>query len=80
MKLTDEQLRKLADRLEGTPDSIETGIEAIGLDSDAIDICIIEEKIGDLNLERCCDCDWWCEAGELVDEDGEVVPCESCRG
>lgn len=39
----------------------------------------IEAAICNAGYERCCECDYWCEAGELADEDGEELPCEACR-
>ena len=75
-KMTDDQKRKLADLLIGTPDSVEYALEELGLDVSADDA---EDALADVNIERCPDCDWWCESGELIDEEGNLVGCQACR-
>ncbi|MBA4385911.1 MAG: hypothetical protein C0410_14325, partial [Anaerolinea sp.] len=35
-----------------------------------VQIDSLESDFAEFNLERCRDCEWWFEAGELVDEDG----------
>jgi len=42
-------------------------------EEDVIDLLL------DANVERCPGCDWWHEAGELVNDDGELVGCDQCR-
>ncbi len=79
LQLTPEQVGDLCDRLIGTPDEILATLEHMGLDADFYDVADVESLIADENLERCSDCDWWCEAGELVDEDGDECACPSCR-
>jgi len=32
------------------------------------------------NLGRCPGCGWWFEVGELVDDAGDLVGCQDCRG
>jgi len=39
----------------------------------------VNAALADMEIERCPECDWWVECGELVDEDCEVGPCSSCR-
>lgn len=39
----------------------------------------LEEIMTDAGYERCSECEWWCECGELLDDDSNVVACESCR-
>lgn len=39
----------------------------------------VEEKLGDGNLERCPICEWWCETSALINDENEVVGCETCR-
>jgi hypothetical protein len=36
-----------------------------------IDIDDVEEHLEESNIERCFDCGWWYESGELIDEEGE---------
>lgn len=53
--------------------------EGILCDEYKITIEDIEEIMVDAGYERCSECEWWCEVGELVDENSDVQPCESCR-
>ena len=42
----------------------------------------MESDLADGNLERCPGCEWWFEAGELVDDEDdedELVCCQDCR-
>jgi len=40
----------------------------------------VGEKMLDMGLEVCPGCGWWVESWELVDENGEVVLCDNCKG
>ncbi|MCX6055169.1 MAG: hypothetical protein NTZ74_09700 [Chloroflexi bacterium] len=40
---------------------------------------VVESYLADCNLERGPGCEWWFEAGELVDDEGELVGCQDCR-
>lgn len=65
--------RVVAD-LEGTcRESYETA-ERLGISEDKVLSIMTDE-----GYERCPVCNRWCETGELVDEDGNIVPCEGCR-
>ena len=64
-----------ADDLIGTQKSIYEWTEAHNL---KIDDSELEFVLADY-IERCSECDTWCEPGELVDEDGETAPCDSCK-
>jgi len=84
MKLTDEQLKKLYEYLNGTTNSVQSGLESIEVNADDYDVNDIEEQLADENLEICPGCGWWVESDELVgvddDEyDGDQVMCEDCR-
>src|SRR5438445_262726 len=39
----------------------------------------VAELLLDATVERCPGCDWWHEAGELVDDNGDLVGCDQCR-
>lgn len=81
-KLTQEQLEKLANRLLGTADSIEVGIESIGIESEEFqDDSDVIDQLVNVNVERCQGCDWWFESDELVnpDDDDDIGHCEDCR-
>jgi hypothetical protein len=39
----------------------------------------VEDLLADYNLERCPGCEWWMEAGLLIDEHLDVVGCDQCR-
>lgn len=73
---TDEQLRKIAEHLEGTCSLISSVLDKLELDFDPSDV---EDRLLSLNVERCSGCDWWMESSDLVDADGEVVGCDQCR-
>ena len=62
--------------LEGSCKMPHEAIEYFDLDCTTEDV---EEAMLDLNLEQCPSCDYWVESSELVDDDGNVVPCEQCR-
>jgi hypothetical protein len=72
--LTDEQLRQLAENLMGTTDSIETALEALGLDQCDFDVTDVEDALLDYNVELCPGCSWWFDSGELNDGEG----CDDC--
>ena len=40
----------------------------------------VEEALVDCGVEKCPECEWWVEVGELADENGDEQACESCRG
>ncbi len=74
-KISLEQRRDIADDLEGTSGcDDERTCEKYDIPMDELE-CIM----ADMGLERCEDCGWWCETGELVDDEGETAPCVSCR-
>lgn len=79
MKLTQKQLEELGNQLSGTADSIQSGLQAIGLDIDDYDATNVEDQLLDLNMEICPGCGWWAESSELVDDDGEETSCDNCR-
>lgn len=73
---TPDAATRLSDRLLGTCDQIEAACEQLRLDIDEDDA---HEMLAEANIERCSECDWWVESGELADEDGELVSCSGCR-
>jgi hypothetical protein len=71
------KLLELSGLLEGTCNTVESGLERIGMpDEDATEV---EDQLLDVNMERCQICDWWMESAELVNADGDVVGCDQCR-
>lgn len=66
----------VSDSLLGTSDSVEKVLEQMGLSDKVSEDDIIDEIC--LRIERCPTCEWWCECGELVDEDGDETDCDSC--
>lgn len=48
------------------------GLASLGIEED------LEHSLSD-HIERCPECDTWCEPGELVDDEGESSCCEQCR-
>ena len=71
-----DDLRKIAEELEGTCDIIPSVLEKLDIEADTSDV---ESDLLDFNLERCPCCGWWMESWELIDEDGNEVGCEQCR-
>ena len=87
--LTVGQLQQLADRLRGTADSIQRGIETLEINPDDFDVNEVESELLDHNCECCKGCGWWFETHELVpdeeeydneDEETEKTGhCQDCR-
>lgn len=67
-RLTRAQVEQLGDVLSGTCDSIDTGLERIGLDPDDWDISTVQDQLLDVNVEECPACNWWFESCMLDDE------------
>lgn len=70
--LTDEQIRTVAEYLEGTCQSIDAAIAACGFSvpddsQELFDIAVRVEQIGEIFL--CDGCGWYCEASEMRDPD-----------
>lgn len=65
---------RVVSNLEGTCSKVEQIAEELGITEDDVLNIMLDE-----GYERCSVCDWWCETGELVDEYGNIVPCEGCR-
>lgn len=74
--ISDEQVREIADYLTGTCNSIDQALDRLDLEFPVEDV---EERLLDVNLERCPICDWWMDSAELVNEAGDVVGCDTCR-
>ena len=73
--LSKKKIAKIVEKLEGTSGVGENNIcEEYDLSMEDL-----EELMLDNNYGRCPECEWWCECGELVDEDGEPCECTSCR-
>jgi hypothetical protein len=79
MKLTYEQMDKLANHLLETTDSVERGLEVIGLEPANYFEDDVLDQLAD-RVERCQNCEWWCEPGELADDDDDLCGlCANCR-
>jgi hypothetical protein len=79
MALSEAQRVKFLTHVHGTPDAIDAALEQLLLD-ELISVDEAEELLAEDNQERCPECDWWVEAGELVGEEFEDQSCASCRG
>ena len=79
--VTDEQIRRLAEYLEGTCQSIDSAMDACGIkpdgDKDQYDIAIRVEQLGEIFLCDCCG--WYCENSEMVESDHGQY-CADCEG
>jgi hypothetical protein len=70
----------IAGHLLGTSASPENAMIALEIEMpEGVQIDSLEADLADGNLERCPGCEWWFDAGELVDEDGELVGRQDCR-
>ncbi len=69
-------IAKCADDLLGTQQEIHQWLDSKGMPEDMHDD--VEAGLAD-HIERCPDCDTWCEPGELVNDDNEPCSCEQCR-
>jgi len=75
-KISDKQIHEITSFLEGTCNSIEQAMDRFDIDFPVEEV---EDRLLDVNLERCPGCDWWVESSELVDSKGDIVVCENCR-
>lgn len=73
-KLTDKQVREIADELIGTCKEIDEPLKELGLTFDEL---MIEDCMALDEIVLCCDegCGWWFDAGEVNDEG----ICEECQ-
>lgn len=71
----EEALVKLGKELEGTPGTVSSACEKLGIEDFDFD----EGDLLDLNLEPCEHCGWWMESCLLVDDNSKVVGCDQCR-
>ena len=71
-----EDIDRLAEHLTGTCREVPNALELLEIDASLEEA---EEALEGRNLERCSGCDWWFDAGELIDDDGNVVGCYKCR-
>jgi hypothetical protein len=76
LNLSEEQLRDIYSKLQGTCQSVEGLLEFLELDVDPEDV---EIEMESMNLERCPFCGWWVESYELINDDCDIVGCEQCR-
>lgn len=78
--MTDEDMLLLADNLRGTPDSIDTVLEALELTGDVSEIQA--DLLNYYNLECCPSCGLWVDSDDLNDDprdpDGPML-CYTCR-
>lgn len=72
----DEILQDIADDLLGTCKSVEQALEQHELDWNPEETAL---ELLSLNVEQCPVCGWWVESWELVDDNGNLMACESCR-
>ena len=73
--MTTEEIDQITQKLSGTSGIYDSGIcEEHGISNEEL-----EELMVDAGYERCSECEWWCETSELVDDESEPCPCDSCR-
>ncbi len=74
--MKDEELQRIALSMIGTCDSVEQVIARMDLEINTEEL---EEALSNANVEQCELCNWWFDAGDLLDDNSEVVGCEDCR-
>jgi hypothetical protein len=81
-KITDKQIRELAEYLEGSSSSISVAMEVCGIkpdnDQEQMSVAVRVEQIGE--IFSCDACGWWIENSEMLDPDthnGEQI-CVQC--
>lgn len=67
-KITDKQINAIAEYLDGTCNSIEQAMDRFDFDFPVEDV---EDRLLDVNLERCPMCDWWVVAVNLLTKKGK---------
>lgn len=77
-RLSDDQIRELADFIEGTCRSVEEVMLLHDYDPSVYDEDDIAERIEETETARCEQCEWWVETSELEEVDGCLI-CEGCR-
>ena len=73
-KLTEEEISQIVDRVAHEGAGIGWAMGEFGLSIDEI-----EELMLDANYERCPECEWFVECGELIDANMEERPCYDCK-
>jgi hypothetical protein len=74
-ELTPEQVGEIVDTATGYA----TGFESVLRKYEGLTADELEELLLDNNVERCPGCDWYCESGELLDDEDNLVGCRDCR-
>lgn len=76
--ISDEDLQKLKDRLEGTCESLAMALSCLELDD--VDIDEAEDRLLDGRaMEPCCKCGWWGYSMEMIFDDDNPPVCDSCH-
>ena len=72
--LTEKQIGEIVDRVAHQGDGLGWAMGNFDLEVDEI-----EDIMADANYERCPECGWFKECGELVDAEGEPRACSECN-
>lgn len=75
MTITDTQVRELAEALRGSCTTLEYALQEMDavLDDMTKTTCLLLDNL----VLLCAGCDWWCDAGEMKETDGEYY-CTDC--
>jgi len=75
--LTEEQMKKIKAKLENTSSEIKNVLEELMFMANTEDVKA--SLLADYNLQRCPDCQEWCECNEILnDDDGCPAECIYC--
>ena len=76
--ITDEEIRKIAEHLIYTCNEIDGTLYRFEYES--FDVSDVEDRLLDINIERCPICGWWCESTLFIEIEIETgkYACDSC--
>jgi uncharacterized protein (UPF0212 family) len=73
-KLTEKEKAEIVDRVAHQGDGMGWAMEKFDLEIEEIESIML-----DANYERCPECGWYVECGELVDAGMNPRPCSECK-
>jgi hypothetical protein len=73
-KLTEQEISQIVDRVAHQGDGMGWAMGTFDLEIDEIEDIMLEA-----NYERCPECGWFVECGELVDANMNSRPCSDCK-
>lgn len=75
--ISDELLSEIKHDLVGTMTSIFEILERYDLE-DIISFDDLEDRLLDVNVEECQECEWWCDSCDLTENEYGKFVCDAC--